>query len=453
MSIVKSSRNQDQLLLNGYVYRRAKTSQTNWRCGRNNCAGRVRFDDTQYIIVTEHNHAPNPEQMIANAFKSKISSGAVLSHDPPRRIINEALLNVDKHDGTAVPNYPSSQRTIERKRKRNDIALPSPTSFNDVNIPDELRVTNGGQRFLLYDNEACDHRLIILAADGCLDRLSNSEHWHCDGTFKLAPQLFYQLYTIHGSFCGRALPSVYCYLSGKAENLYDEMFDVVLSHVTQRPKSITIDFEKAVENVVKQKIPGANVSYCFFHFKQALWKKIKNLSLQKLFVDDHEVREYLKNFGCLTLIPEQLVISEFERLQNDCPESINDFVDYFEDSYVGRLARNNRRRAPRFSIPSWSCYARLEQQLPRTNNSSEGWHRALQHSARLHPSVYESIKDLQVEQHATIITGEKLLAGQLKLRRRIKYEQLDEQLQQLVSSFHVTARDVYFKRARALFNF
>ena len=58
-----------------------------------------------------------------------------------------------------------------------------------------------------------------------------------------------------------------------------------------------------------------------------------------------------------------------------------------------------------------------------------------------------------MEQHATLIMGEKLQAGQVKLRRRAQYERLDEQLQQLVSSFHLFTRDMYYKRARALFNF
>ena len=62
MSIIKSSRNKDQLLLEGFCYRHAKTSQTIWRCGKNSCAGRVCFADTRYITVTDHNHAPNPEE-------------------------------------------------------------------------------------------------------------------------------------------------------------------------------------------------------------------------------------------------------------------------------------------------------------------------------------------------------------------------------------------------------
>jgi hypothetical protein len=70
-----------------------------------------------------------------------------------------------------------------------------------------------------------------------------------------------------------------------------------------------------------------------------------------------------------------------------------------------------------------------------------------------HPLIYESIKDLQIEQHANSIVAEKLQAGQVKLRKRAQWELLDEKLQQLVSSFDLIIRDMHFKRARALFNF
>ncbi|CAM4842293.1 unnamed protein product, partial [Rotaria magnacalcarata] len=164
-------------------------------------------------------------------------------------------------------------------------------------------------------------------------------------------------------------------------------------------------------------------------------------------------RRYLKIFGCLALIPEQFVIAEFEKLQVDSPDSLDDFVDYYEDNFIDRQVRNQRRRAPRFPIAIWSCFSRLDNQLPRTNNSNEGWHRAVQHSVRLNPSMYESIKDLQMEQHATLVMAEQLQAGLAKKVKRVKYELLDEQLQQLASSFDLIPRDLYFKRARALFNF
>ena len=48
MSIVKSSKNKDQLLLNRYRYRHANKSQIIWRCCENNCVCRVRFDRVEY---------------------------------------------------------------------------------------------------------------------------------------------------------------------------------------------------------------------------------------------------------------------------------------------------------------------------------------------------------------------------------------------------------------------
>ncbi|CAF4499777.1 unnamed protein product, partial [Rotaria sp. Silwood2] len=412
MSIVMSSKNKDQLLLDGFRYRRANKSKTIWRCCKNSCAGRVCFNGTTYDKVTDHNHASNPEEIISMESKSNIIKSATTSHDPPRRIIHEALLNVNKHDGTAVPNYYSCQRTIERKRKKKDIPLPRPTSLDEVHIPDELQITNCGDRFLLYDNQDANDRIIILSSDDDLDRLSNSDSWHCDGTFKIAPHLFHQLYTVHGRFCARTLPLVYCILSGKSEDIYHKMFDVVLNHVSQCPLSITVDFEKAVHNVIKQKLPQTKLNGCFFHYKQCLWRHVQTLGLQEPFNNDRQVQHSLKTFACLAFIPEQFVIEEFEKLQADAPDLIDDFVDYFEEYFIGRLVRNNRRRAPRFPIAIWNCFYRLDQQQARTNNGNEGWHRAILNSVRQSPSIYESIADLKMEQHGTFVMAEQLQTGQ-----------------------------------------
>ena len=58
-----------------------------------------------------------------------------------------------------------------------------------------------------------------------------------------------------------------------------------------------------------------------------------------------------------------------------------------------------------------------------------------------------------MEQHANLILGEQAQAGLIKLQKRVRYELLDEKLQILASSFSLITRDIYFKRARALFHF
>ena len=186
MSMIKSSKGKDQLLLDGYRYRRANKSQTTWRCVRNNCAGRVASENSEYVKLTDHNHVPNPDELLSIEFKAKINERAVASTNAPRKIIHEAFLDIHPADASAISNYSWAQRLVERKRKRNDIPVSAPQSFEDITIPQELKFTNIGDQFLLYDNEKTDNRIIILSSSTDLNRLSNSPHWHADGTFKVS---------------------------------------------------------------------------------------------------------------------------------------------------------------------------------------------------------------------------------------------------------------------------
>ena len=50
-------------------------------------------------------------------------------------------------------------------------------------------------------------------------------------------------------------------------------------------------------------------------------------------------------------------------------------IDYFEDTYIGRLRPGGHRRAPLFDLALWNMYEQTIGDLPRTNNAVEGWHR------------------------------------------------------------------------------
>ncbi len=55
-----------------------------------------------------------------------------------------------------------------------------------MKTPDELKLTNTRNQFLLYDNEKNDGRIVILSSNTDLNRLSSTDHWHADGTFKVS---------------------------------------------------------------------------------------------------------------------------------------------------------------------------------------------------------------------------------------------------------------------------
>src|SRR6218665_2866853 len=84
---------------------------------------------------------------------------------------------------------------------------------------------------------------------------------------------------------------------------------------------------------------------------------------------------------------------------------------YWEDNYIGRQ-RSNRRGNLRFAIDAWNVHNRVGDNLPRTNNSEEVWHRAFQQTEDCnHPSVFKLINHFRVEQANVEIEMEGHLSG------------------------------------------
>ena len=68
----------------------------------------------------------------------------------------------------------------------------------------------------------------------------------------------------------------------------------------------------------------------------------------------------IRMFAALAFSPPEHTESWFKTLQLSLPEfEARDFVDYFEEVYLGRLNRNGIRRKPRFHLTMWNVYHRL----------------------------------------------------------------------------------------------
>ena len=71
------------------------------------------FDHIKCANLTDHNHAPNPDELIAKQFKSVIDKRAETSNEAPRKIIHEVLLDVHPDDPLTVANYTTAQRSVQ----------------------------------------------------------------------------------------------------------------------------------------------------------------------------------------------------------------------------------------------------------------------------------------------------------------------------------------------------
>lgn len=79
-------------------------------------------------------------------------------------------------------------------------ALPPIPSDQKFIIPDDYKQTYSNGQFLLYDKRksAYGGRLILFSSEEQLKVLLQSDVLFADGTFKVSPKLFEQLYVIHG---------------------------------------------------------------------------------------------------------------------------------------------------------------------------------------------------------------------------------------------------------------
>ena len=59
--------------------------------------------------------------------------------------------------------------------------------------------------------------MVIFSAETDINFLRDCQHWFADGTFRIAPVGFSQLYTIHGLKKGQCYPCVYALLPNKTE--------------------------------------------------------------------------------------------------------------------------------------------------------------------------------------------------------------------------------------------
>ena len=80
----------------------------------------------------------------------------------------------------------------------------------------ECQQTSVCERFILFDSGVDDHdRIFVFATNQALQLLANSDDWFGDGTFKVCPEVFFQLHAVHAKLAGRVLPCIYALLANK----------------------------------------------------------------------------------------------------------------------------------------------------------------------------------------------------------------------------------------------
>jgi hypothetical protein len=381
-----------------------------WTCEqKNQCRAKVHVSNGRVIKhVGEHTHRADANTVKASVLVADMKHEAETSHDTTRNIIRDAVRQQDDGVLAALPSRATLSRRIQRARRRINPSPPIPTARHGFDIPTAYTTTSNGRRFLMFDSGTDDHdRMLIFSTDENLDAMVSNGNWFMDGTFKCAPEIYYQVFTVHVFINGAVFPVVYALLPNKQQATYERFFTSLNSMRQFQPTSVLVDFEMSSMNAVHTIYPNAAVSGCFFHFSQCIYRKVQYSGLQSEY-HNTDFNMFIQMLAALAFVPVNRVADSFDTLlEGHAPVTAQPIIDYFEDNFIGRLTRRNVRRAPLFPMDVWNISGRVDDALPRTNNSVEGWHRAFQSSLSCaHPSLWKFIDQLKKEealQHFNII--------------------------------------------------
>ena len=128
-----------------------------------------------------------------------------------------------------------------------------------------------------------------------LKKLETATQLYMDGTFYSVPGLYAQLYTAHIWVNYSMVCAAYFLLPNRRKKTYIQMLQYLQVKVPNgmNPQRIQVDFEKAMISAVKTIFPHCKVIGFYFHFSQAIWRKVQSIGLQEEYIHGNPDVEYV----------------------------------------------------------------------------------------------------------------------------------------------------------------
>eukprot|EP00474_Spongospora_subterranea_P006409 CRZ06867.1 hypothetical protein [Spongospora subterranea] len=182
----------------------------------------------------------------------------------------------------------------------------------------------------------------------CILRRSNV-HVFIDATFRSVPAPFSQLLIVMAKDddFDLYLPVFYILMTGKSRRLYEFCLRQINAAVEAdiSPGSICCDFEVALMGAIKRIYPATPITGCFFHWKQAVRRRLMNIGVSS------ETFNRLMRPGVLdvlTLIPHsEITTTGFDFIRSNVSDfeedgaRLEEFFDYFERIWIKKYSPND----------------------------------------------------------------------------------------------------------------
>jgi hypothetical protein len=109
-----------------------------------------------------------------------------------------------------------------------------------------------------------------------------------------------------------------------------------------------------------------------------------------------------------------------------------------------RISLGIGRKKPQFDHELWNIYDRVVGNLPRSNNSVEGWHSAFANRVSVtHPTIPKLTDKIRREQSKFEVDIAQIRQGCEPKPRKATYRKLDERIKRLVDIYDSNDLDQY----------
>ena len=313
--IIQTCSNTDLVFYKNYVYTKPHVGKlfTSWRCQKRTCPAKIRtnlLDPMEIIFSTDdHNHVLSENDISKRFLSSKIQNIVKNTSYTTQQVYSVAT-STSRLCDLPILNKNHIFKNIRNIRKRNSIVVDKTKSLQELNFR-----TLRNEPFCLYDSGVYESdRIVIFATERNMVYLKNSRFLIFDGTFKVCPNEFLQLYAIHGEINSKTFSLAFILMKSKKENDYIRAFSVLYEKCQQKlPDYVVIDFEIAAY-VAFKKATKCQVYFCLFQLGQCHWRKIQKLGLSKEILHNQEFKLFMKTFSSLAFVPVDSIDTEYKRI-------------------------------------------------------------------------------------------------------------------------------------------
>ncbi|KRY15353.1 hypothetical protein T12_7405, partial [Trichinella patagoniensis] len=255
------------LVYEGRIYKLKRAgTQKYWRCSKDKkgCGGAIwtNLDVTSVIKRNDHIESCPVDEHLAY----KMEKRTVLkkrSAEETKSI--PAIYDEEASAASAEPStsgyFPPFKRVKSAMYGHRAKRFPKlPNHRRVLQIPVPFRTTKVGEDLLLW--QSASRHILVFATGYNIRLLAAMRTWGMDGTFKIVPHWYEQLFTIHAFAAGKLVPAVYCLCTDKDIGTYGFKSQALISRaaaleVDLNPDTNICDFETALIPAIQGYFPNA----------------------------------------------------------------------------------------------------------------------------------------------------------------------------------------------------